>query len=255
MSNIILALWYIQFNSKRLVNLIFIFLFINGSLNSLLKFIFKWPLDLSLNNQCWYSFPSGHMQYGLVFWGIIVINAKYNLKLSVALTLLLIASGIVMAGKKFHTPIEMIAAIPPAATILYIYSKTLSRINLVKNNLLLLNIASITIQLITLAIVESPCENYKLGWMWLNVGANIGFIAQSIVAQDKVENILFEIRKKLKLPLSYIFLLLIIAELRAFYILIGSYKAEAANLLCGISIQVMLFLTSKLYQKLNTING
>ncbi len=254
-SNVMLALWYIQFNSKRLINLIFIFLFINGSLNSLLKFIFKWPLDLSLNNPCWYSFPSGHMQYAIVFWGIILKHSRYNLKLLIVLTLLLVASGTVMAQKNFHTPIEMIAAMPPAALMLWLYETTSARINLLQNNLLVLNLVSIIIQLLAIKIVKSPCENYKFGWMWLNLGVNIGFMIQSVLVQDKPENLSQELKKKLTSLLSYVILLLVIVELKAFYIASGIYKTEAANLFCGILVQIVLFLTSKLYQKLNTING
>ncbi len=246
---VLLTLWYVIFNSKRLVNLIFSFIFINGALNSGLKFLFKIPLHESLNNQCWYSFPSGHMEYALVFWGILWINTGYNLKFLVMIILLLVASGISMNDHNYHTPLEMIGAIPPAIAILTIYNLTLKRINLTTNNLLLINITSIGIQLATLSMLESPCDYYKFNWMWLNLGANFGFGIISLITKDQIVNMKQELKLRLNSPLFYCFILLIIAELVLMYQITNIYKTEVVNAFCGTLLPIVLFLTSKLYQK------
>lgn len=251
----LLTLWYVNSNSKRYINLIFIFIFINGVVNSWLKFYFKIPLHESLNNQCWYSFPSGHMQYALVFWGILWIHTRYNIKFLTLIILLLVASGWSMNQHNYHTLLEMIGAIPPAAAILSIYNFTLKRIDFSKNNLLWLNFTSIAIQLATLGLIESPCENYKFNWMWLNLGANLGFGVISLITQDKVENFAQELKSRLKSPLFYFIFLLTIVELWAMYKIISMYKTELDNALCGILLPIVLFLTSKLYQKFNTTDG
>ena len=251
----LLTLWYVFCNSKRYINLIFIFIFINGALNSWLKFIFKMPLHHSLNNQCWYSFPSGHMEYALVFWGILWIHTRYNMKFLAIVVLLLVASGWSMDQHNYHTPLDMIGAIPPAAVILGIYNFTLKRIDFSKNNLLWLNFTSIGIQLTTLGLIESPCENYKFNWMWLNLGANLGFGVISLITRDKVEVFVQELKLRLKSPLVYCIFLLTIAQLLGMYKLTSIYKTEVGNTLCGILLPIVLFLTSKLYQKFNTTNG
>ncbi len=246
----ILSSWYVFFNSKRLINFIFSFIFINGAFNSGLKFLSKIPLHESLNNPCWYSFPSGHMQYATVFWGIIWLHNQYNIKLLIIIILFLITGGWAMQANNYHTLFEMICAIPFAITVIYIYCITVKRINFSKNNLVWINITSIGIQLTTLSILESPCQYYKFSWMWLNIGANIGFMIQSLIVQEKTENIIQEIKIMLRSPLLYCIFLLIITELVITYSIINIYKTEIANLLSGILLTNMLFLTSKLYQKL-----
>lgn len=250
----LLTLWYVTFASHRYINLIFIFIFINGALNSWLKFIFKVPLHESLNNECWYSFPSGHMQYALVFWGILWINTGYNLKFLVIVILLLVASGYSMNARNYHTPLEMIGAIPPAIAILTIYNITLKRINLTTNNLLWLNIISILIQLITLNCIKSPCSYYTFNWMWLNVGANLGFGIMSLITEDQSVNI----KQKLKLVLSsqlfYLVFLLTIVELVSINTITNIYKTATINGMCGVLLPIVLYFTSKLYKKLNTNN-
>lgn len=253
---ILLSLWYIQFNSKRHTNLIFSCLFLNGSLNAGLKNVFQFPLHESIyNNHCWYSFPSGHMQYAILFWGIVWVHTSYNLKFLLIITLLLIASGWSMDQHNYHTPMEMIGAILPAAAILSLYIIIVKRINLKQNNLIWFNITIISIELIVLSLIQSPCEYYKFSWMWLNLGATLGFSSISLIIQDRSENIWHELKRRVKSPLFYCISLLSIAELILIYRVMNIYKSDIASFICGILMPIVLFLTSKLYQKFNTSNG
>jgi len=171
---------------KRLVNLMVIFILINGAFNAYLKFIFKVPLDNSLNNHCWWAFPSGHMQYGIVFWGMIWINNKYNQRLLSLLILLIFGSGAAMYYSNYHTVFEMLGAIPAAAIILLIYNYISQKTDLRTNPLLKLNIISIIFQLIILSILESPCTNYKFNWIWFNLFFNLGLLLSAFIYRNKV---------------------------------------------------------------------
>jgi len=251
----LLSFLYLQFNSKRRINLIFICLFLNGAFNTILKFLFKIPLHKSIyNHDCWYSFPSGHMQYAIAFWGIVWIHTNYNIKFLITIIFLLISSGWEMNRHNYHTPVEMIGAILPAITILMLYKYLSARINFAKNKLILLNIISITMQLLVINIVESPCENYKFTWLWLNVGANLGFGIISLIVQDISEDIIVKLRIRLRSSLFYYISLLFIVEIFFIYNVMNLYKDEVGSLFCGVMMPIMLFLTSKLYQKYNTIN-
>lgn len=183
----ILSIFFVLYGpyGKRLTNLMFCFVFINGALNTNLKYLLKIPLHSSLNNPCWWGFPSGHMGYGLVFWGILWINSNFNKKLFGLLVMMLLCSGAAMKYKNYHNVTEMIGAVPPSALILYLYYLALKRIDLTKNNLLYLNCLSISFQIATLAIVKSPCTGYSFGWIGLNLGANLGFTITSLLVGKK----------------------------------------------------------------------
>ncbi len=217
---LMLSIFYVLYGiyEKRLVNLMFIFIFISGCLNTYLKFIFKVSLNHSLNNHCWYSFPSGHMQYGIVFWGMLLINSNFNKRLFVLFSVLLVSSGIAMNYNNYHSAFEMLGALPAAAIILFLYNYSLKTIDLSKNNLLTLNAISIILQCITLYIVESPCVTYKFNWMWLNLGLNLGFVLNSFFYKNKIASkIPLKIIHKLKTLNSYflsalVILLLIISQ-------------------------------------------
>jgi hypothetical protein len=195
------------------------------------------------------------MQYAVVFWGILWINMNYNLKFLTVIILFLVASGWSMHQHHYHTPMEMIGAIPPAAVILGLYSVVLRRINFTKNNLLWLNLISIIIQLIVLYLIKSPCEYYKFSWMWLNIGANLGFGFISLIIQDTAENNMEVLKDRVKRQIFYYICLLCIIELFFMYKLTNLYKTDIAYLIYGVLFSIVLFLTAKLYQRFNRTNG
>lgn len=253
---ILLSFLYLQCHSKRFINLIFTFLFLNGAINMGLKFLFKVPLHESIyNHDCWYSFPSGHMQYGIVFWGIVWIYTNYSMKSLFIIISLLISSGWSMNEHHYHTPLEMIAAIFPATIILSFYILLSKRINFEKNNLILLNCISVIIQVIIITNIESPCKDYKFTWLWLNLGANLGFSIISLITKDVSEDVIYKLKIRVKSLLFYYICFLFILEIILAYQAMNLCDNEINSLICGILIPIVLFLTSKLYQKFNIANG
>lgn len=249
LSVIPLSLIYVFLHKRTTVNLIFTFLFISVSLNALLKFFFQIPLHSSLNNQCWWALPSGHMQYGIVFWGIMWIHQNYNLKVLLLFIVLLIASGWKMNLNNYHTLFEMICAIPPAIIILILYALVLKRIDFQnKNHLFRMNILSIIFQLIIMTIVKSPCLNYKLGWMWLHLGASIVLMSQYFLNSWSFLTLQSLEKKQLK-PISVVFTLLTI-QLAICFAIILKYNNEFIQLICGIIFIIVIYYNSELYKKL-----
>lgn len=231
-----------------MVNLIFSFLFINGALNSVLKFLFKLPLDPSLNNKCWYGFPSGHMQYGIAAWGILWINSKLNLKLLVLSIVLLTISGVAMHLHKYHNFIEMIAAVPGGVFIILMYWLTQRRINIATSNLLWVNIVSLCVQVCSIWIIESPCIGFKFSWMWLNVGATVGFAISSILCTetDDIRDIIELLKNGLKRWQTYLFIASTIGAIFIWQHFISQYRnSHTASFVCGLGLVSVLYMLSK----------
>lgn len=235
---------YLLQNTKRLVNLMFVLLFISCSLNALLKFYFQVPLHESLNNVCWWSFPSGHMQYGIVFWGMIWINSNYNLKLLGLFVFLLIGAGFSMSLHNYHTAFEMVCAIPPAIAILALYKVLLKKITHDKS-LLIINLCSILFQLLTITIVKSPCVHYSFAWMWLHVGVNIGLLINSMMS-----DIYHQFIQKNSFKQGLFILSLVFIEGLLCFEMMTKYKNSTAQLLCGVIFPFMLYFNFKLYNKI-----
>ncbi len=185
---LVLSIFYTLYGvyEKRLVNLMFIFIFMSAAFNTYLKFLFKAPLDTSLNNHCWWAFPSGHMQYGIVFWGMLCVHSNFNKKLLSLFILIIVGSGAAMHYKNYHTTSEMLGAVPAAAIILLIYNYIFKKIDFRTNKLLKLNIISTVLQLMVLLVVESPCIDYKFDWIWFNLFFNLGFLLSALTHRNKV---------------------------------------------------------------------
>lgn len=211
-------------------------MFINGALNTILKSIFKVPLDISLNNQCWWSFPSGHMQYGIVLYGMLWINSNFNLKLLWFFIGLLILSAFAINYNQYHTYLDMIAAIPPAAAILYLYYVVYSN----GFSLMKINILSIIFQTVIVFNIEYPCIGYKLNWMYLNLGVNVGFLITLFLHNHDA----FHMKRKIKFN-KLRFLLLLIASC-VFQYFITALRTIDLNLIYGIFFPLILFFISKL---------
>jgi hypothetical protein len=220
-------------------------MFINGAINSILKSIFKVPLHASLNNTCWWSFPSGHMQYGIVLWGMLWINSKFNLKLLGLCIGLLMLSAFAINYNQYHTYFEMAAAIPPAVGILsiyyVIYRKSLSLIKL--------NLLSILIQVVAILNVESPCIDYKMHWMYLNLGANIGFLITLFFYNQKKEP--YALQKMGNIKINKLKLFLMLTSLCIFQYIIAVFPTIDGNFICGIFLPLVLFYISKLHNPQN----
>ena len=74
-----LVFLYLTSNKDRQYSLILLVFLCNSiAFNSLIKYYFKIPLDPSLNNKCWYAFPSGHLQNAIVFFGIIWVKNNFR---------------------------------------------------------------------------------------------------------------------------------------------------------------------------------
>lgn len=247
------AILFVTCQAKRLMNLVFACIFMNGALNALLKSIFMVPLHKSLNNPCWWALPSGHMQYGIVFWGILWINTKYNIKFLLAAVICLLASGTVMSLKNYHTPLDMICALPPAALILFGYDFALTRIDLKKSKLLYLNIFSMAWQGLVLYVVDSPCANYKFNWIWLNIGANVAFMLISFRVKDSEQQLLSKMQLY-KRPLALIIFVIVLESL-SFYKIIIFCTTAVTNSLAGMLFTFLLLLNSILYDRLKKTNG
>ncbi len=162
----LLVFFYLSSNKDR-SNLLVILVFLCNAIafNSLLKYYFKVPLDPSLHNSCWYAFPSGHLQNGIVFWGIIWIRSSFRKDLLLGSILALIAAGWATNYRQYHTVVEMLAAIPPAIFMVFLYYR------LYKSYALLpITLGSIFFQLATLAIIKSPCDKFQFIWLWLDLG-------------------------------------------------------------------------------------
>lgn len=91
--------------------------------NGFLKSIWQVPLPTHLD-QNWWSFPSGHMQAGCVFWLILAISIPYwRLRVFVAGLLPLLGWGLIYKG--FHHLPDVLAAFGFAVLTAYllVYSK------------------------------------------------------------------------------------------------------------------------------------
>jgi hypothetical protein len=238
---LIISLLYSVYSKRPLGNLMFNCIFINGAINSILKSIFKVPLHISLNNTCWWSFPSGHMQYGIVLWGMLWVNSNFNLKLLGGFIVLLMLSAFAINYNHYHTYFEMLGAVPPAVGILSIYyvmyKKNLSLINL--------NIISIILQAVVIFNIESPCIGYKLNWMYLNLGANIGLLITLFFHKHETEK--YQLQTTIKnIKFNRLKLLLMLTSLCIFWYIITVFRTIDGNFICGIFLPLVLFFISKL---------
>jgi hypothetical protein len=188
------------------------------------------------------------MQFGIVFWGILWINSKYNVKLLLLFLCFLVTSGYEMHNRNYHSLFEMLGAIPPASMMLYMYKFLLKK----RYEITYINIYSIAFQLAILSFLKSPCMNYKFDWLWLNIGANLGFMITSLKSHDERKiNYIQEILYKMTKFSFYILLGILITECAVFFAVISKYKNTSLFFICGIVLPVMLNLTPKLYQKTN----
>ena len=201
---VLLILYYLFHSVKeaRLINLMLNFICLSGSFNAFLKFLFQIPLHESLNNQCWWAFPSGHMQYGIVLWGMIWINCKFNKALLALFVFCLLLSSISMQYYNYHTFLEMLGALPPAILILLAYKTILDN----KISLLYINLFSIVFQLIVIYVVQSPCINYHFTFFWLNLGCNVGLLISLAIKYDHQLTSLLKKNIALILFLIYVFI-------------------------------------------------
>ncbi len=190
----------------RIINIMFVVVFIGVTLNTWLKGVFMVPLHISLKNPCWWSFPSGHVQYGVIFSGMIWINNKYDRKILLFLLTCLVAAMYATEYYQYHTWSDIFAAIPSALLMLVLYYYLLSglkqchSIDAEVRYTNCLNIGGIICQCIGVSLIpSSPCPGYKLSWLWLDIGLNIGFVTASAV-----QMIFKDMYQQLMLPSSII---------------------------------------------------
>jgi membrane-associated phospholipid phosphatase len=163
-------------NRVKVILLMFT-LTINLCLNVCLKAYFKMPLHAILNNPCWWSFPSGHTQYGLVFWTVIGIEFA---KLYITLPLFL-SSLIAMNYSQYHTWYEISGAFIPGLLIIVLYLCFKRYLhNNPNSGLIKIGFTCLFIQLLVLYFLpDLPCQGKHYTWLWFNLGLSILLICIS----------------------------------------------------------------------------
>ena len=117
-----LVLGFFIFNRDIIARLLYITL-LTMIVSTFLKSIWQIPLPEHLNSQGW-AFPSGHMQFAVVFWGWLAWEVRKTwVSITVATMIALVGWALIYLG--YHSLRDIIGAFAFGTLSLVIYSQTL----------------------------------------------------------------------------------------------------------------------------------
>ena len=124
----------------------------------------------------------------------------------------------------------MLAAIPAAVFMIFLYNYCKSF------SLLKITIASLLLQGLTLALVESPCENFSFTWLWLDLGLTVSLL---ILTRQKSNQ---DLPKLLGFCLASLYAF-------AFKLLLSNLPGPELNFLIGLIFLIFIQINIKIYAK------